>query len=269
MRKEKSMFIDDVKRIARIRKDERCRAIMGILQEKDIPFYVQRLLEGEHWVENIVISFAPSNRRLVIGAHYDNLEGSSGANDNASGVSVLIRLAQYISEIGAENVEIVLFDREEYGDHGSSAYIKAIGKDSIDIMINLDMCGYGDAITVLTKGNMGNSLLSRLLTQEMIDEYRILTIDRLPTRFGDDDTFDSFGIPNIAITTMPRNEAILYRDFVQKVFQRIEHAPEEVHAVQSFTYSKTMHNGELDNIEAVSEGTLTTVYSYLMHGIFD
>ena len=86
MRKEKPMFIDDVKRIARTCKDERRRAIMGMLQERDVPFCVQRLLEGEHWVENIVISFAPSNRRLVIGAHYDNLEGSSGANDNAIGL---------------------------------------------------------------------------------------------------------------------------------------------------------------------------------------
>ena len=65
---------------------DRKGSIMAILSQMGANFKVQQFED----VENIVVSFNPSNKRLVIGAHWDADEGSDGANDNASGCSVLL-----------------------------------------------------------------------------------------------------------------------------------------------------------------------------------
>ena len=40
----------------------------------------------------------PATGAIVIGAHYDAIEGSPGANDNASGVAVLLELARTLPQ---------------------------------------------------------------------------------------------------------------------------------------------------------------------------
>jgi Zn-dependent M28 family amino/carboxypeptidase len=64
-------------------------------------------------------SFAP----LVIGAHYDTVVGSPGADDNASGLVVLLQLAQRLSKTPlARPVWLVAFCLEEQGLLGSAAF---------------------------------------------------------------------------------------------------------------------------------------------------
>ena len=64
---------------------DRKGSIMAILTQMGASFEAQQFED----VENIVVSFNPGGKRLVIGAHWDADEGSDGANDNASGCSVL------------------------------------------------------------------------------------------------------------------------------------------------------------------------------------
>ena len=65
-------------------------------------------------IENIIVDFSPGTekKRLIITAHYDVVKGSPGANDNASGVSVLLGLCRELKGIQAP-VKVVFFDREE------------------------------------------------------------------------------------------------------------------------------------------------------------
>ena len=55
-----------------------------------------------------------TDESLVVGAHYDSVEGSPGANDNASGVAVLIETARLLAgrPLGA-TVRFVAFANEE------------------------------------------------------------------------------------------------------------------------------------------------------------
>ena len=69
-------------------------------------------------VANIVATF-PGTRLpdevVVIGAHYDTVANSPGADDNASGVALLLALAGYLTENPPERtVRVVFFVNEEW-----------------------------------------------------------------------------------------------------------------------------------------------------------
>lgn len=107
-------------------------------------------------VANIVAETGPENprRRYVIGAHYDSLAGTVGADDNASAVAVLLetaRLVQAMPRGGASPVSIqfVAFALEEppaYGTRFMGSRVRARhakkAKERIDGMICLEMVGY-------------------------------------------------------------------------------------------------------------------------------
>jgi hypothetical protein len=95
---------------------------------------------------------------VVIGAHYDHLgmggEGSlhrdgeaihNGADDNASGVAVMLALAYELktSDKKGNNYLFMAFSGEEMGLLGSNYFTKnsTIALDSITYMINMDMVG--------------------------------------------------------------------------------------------------------------------------------
>jgi len=82
---------------------------------------------------------------IVIGAHYDTVPGSPGADDNATGVAVLLELARDIASAPLKYpVQLVAFDMEEYGCFGSSHHAAKYKQQqkSIRLMISLEMLGY-------------------------------------------------------------------------------------------------------------------------------
>jgi len=94
---------------------------------------------------------------ILIGAHYDTVPGTPGADDNATGVSVLLELAQTFATQPAQYpIQLVAFDLEEYGftgkdgiavGSGASAYADLLRQQQqpLRLMISLEMLGYSDA----------------------------------------------------------------------------------------------------------------------------
>lgn len=90
---------------------------------------------------------------ILVGAHYDTVEGSPGANDNASGIAALVELSRLFATVETERtLRFVAFVNEEppfffWGQMGSGVYAemaKAHG-DDIRLMISLEMLGsYSD-----------------------------------------------------------------------------------------------------------------------------
>jgi hypothetical protein len=89
---------------------------------------------------------------LIVGAHYDALGPDAkgrvrpGADDNATGVSILLELARSIDEGSVHprsNLAFVAFGAEETDLSGSSAYVKdpSVPLDRVALMINVDMAG--------------------------------------------------------------------------------------------------------------------------------
>lgn len=82
---------------------------------------------------------------LLIGAHYDAVPGCPGADDNATGVAVLLELARAFSVHPAQcPIRLVAFDLEEYGLVGSTAYAADLHqqKQPLRLMVSLEMLGY-------------------------------------------------------------------------------------------------------------------------------
>jgi len=87
---------------------------------------------------------------VLLGAHYDSVAGSPGANDNASGVAALLELARRLSEdLPARSVRFVAFANEEppffyTGAMGSRVYARraAARGEKIVAMLSLETIGY-------------------------------------------------------------------------------------------------------------------------------
>ena len=96
---------------------------------------------------------------LVISAHYDHLGKMGnqvffpGANDNASGVSMLMELAHFFAKNPQKySVAFLLFSGEEAGLLGSAYFVNhpLIPLTKIRFLLNLDLLGTGDeGITVV------------------------------------------------------------------------------------------------------------------------
>lgn len=98
------------------------------------------VLPGQRWPDE----------SLVIGAHYDTVDGSPGADDNGSAVAALIELSRLLKDIvPGRTLRLVAFVNEEppfffFGKMGSQVYAKAARKrgDHIRMMVSLEMLGY-------------------------------------------------------------------------------------------------------------------------------
>jgi len=82
---------------------------------------------------------------IILGAHYDSVPGSPGADDNASAVAVLLEVARTVSNVGlGTTVRFIAFTLEEYGYVGSIHHAKKAKKEGTKIegMISLEMVGF-------------------------------------------------------------------------------------------------------------------------------
>ena len=87
----------------------------------------------------------PQGKTLIVGAHYDTVEDSPGADDNASGVAVVLEVARLFAKIPTpQTLQVVFFDQEEEGLLGSRAFVDHWPNlAQIQGAIILDMVGYG------------------------------------------------------------------------------------------------------------------------------
>lgn len=89
---------------------------------------------------------------IVVGAHYDTVQGTPGADDNATGVAALIELARSLVSGGwRRTIRLVAFANEEAPffdgpEHGSRVYAKGLkaAGERVHLMLSLEMLGYFD-----------------------------------------------------------------------------------------------------------------------------
>lgn len=84
---------------------------------------------------------------VLVGAHYDGVPGSPGADDNGSALAVLLELARaFAAEPAPRPLRLVAFDLEEQDLAGSRAYAAALhGRgEPLHLMLSLEMLGYRD-----------------------------------------------------------------------------------------------------------------------------
>ena len=146
---------------------------------------------------NIILELPGRGEGVVIlGAHYDTTPDSVGANDNASGVSVLLALAERLARPPWSNqavsvfpftLRFIAFGSEEIGLRGSWHYVDQLTDaelDDIRVMINLDSVGSGTILSAV-----GNPWLIRHVSEAAAREGVFLTTFRRGTSGGYSDNF--------------------------------------------------------------------------------
>lgn len=101
-----------------------------------------------------------SVREILVGAHYDSESRGRGADDNGSGVGVLLEVAEAVRDLATPyTLRFVAFGAEEGGLRGSRAYVASMDGEAIAntvAMINVDSVTAGDIAYVYgTAGEAG------------------------------------------------------------------------------------------------------------------
>ncbi|MEN8175271.1 MAG: M28 family peptidase [Pseudomonadota bacterium] len=111
--------------------------------------YVARGVESAN-LEVTCVGAKWPDELIVVGAHYDSVTGSPGADDNASAVAALLELGRmFRARLPERSVRFVAFTNEEpplffSRQQGSRVYAREARRrgDNIRLMISLEMLGY-------------------------------------------------------------------------------------------------------------------------------
>ena len=112
---------------------------------------------------------------MVVGAHMDTVARSPGANDNASGVGILLETARiFAGTRQARLTRFVAFGAEEYGRDGrhhvgSQVYVNRLGRRGRRIapgMVSVDMVADGRPLIIGETG-FASSVVARTLTGKL------------------------------------------------------------------------------------------------------
>ncbi|MGD6796069.1 M20/M25/M40 family metallo-hydrolase [Metabacillus indicus] len=110
--------------------------------------------KGKNYSSANVLAYkqGKSNKQIIVGAHYDSVATGKGADDNASGVGVMLEVAEVLKKTKTPySIVFVAFGAEEGGLNGSNHYAKQMTAKEIDNtigMINLDSLAAGDKMYV-------------------------------------------------------------------------------------------------------------------------
>jgi len=182
-------------------------------------------------VVGVIPAAVPTDKFVIVGAHYDHIgeiNGNiyNGADDNASGVTALINIAEMFAEMKKDgkgpgkNIVFVAFDGKEFNMCGSEHFVQNLPfpARNITCMVNLDMIGTDlepvgfrrDYIIVLGEDSLDPKYrgilgyLSRRKNYEMdldLTFYGSKDFTKIFYRMSDQYSFAQAGIPAILFTS--------------------------------------------------------------------
>lgn len=220
---EKAVFIEDTLRLLQ------CK-----VENQEFQYH-------ERTYRNIIATFQGTDSeksRILLGAHYDAAWGSPGADDNASGVAVLLEAADILSKLSlCRTVQCVAFTLEEPQPQtihfliGSETFAQEARKSGIQYqaVLILESVGYTDdtegtqivplfvRIPVSKKGNF-LGIISNSRSKSIMNAFHRISCEHVPeivtvpykvplsgrfipeTRFSDHASFWNAGYPALMLT---------------------------------------------------------------------
>ncbi|MAJ90437.1 MAG: peptidase M28 [Flavobacteriales bacterium] len=194
-----------------------------------------------------VVAYKNNNAKetIIIGAHYDHIgygnfgslfdgenEIHNGADDNASGVSILMNIAENIQELDYYNYLFIAFSGEEHGLFGSSFYAKnpTINLEHVRFMINFDMVGRLNKDNMLAVNGVGTS-----------DEWEYLLNEANKFQFNLKTTESGIG---------PSDHTSFYL--------------QDIPAIHFFTGQHSDYHKPSDDVEKINFEGMYKIYEYVM-----
>jgi Zn-dependent M28 family amino/carboxypeptidase len=152
---------------------------------------------------NVVATWpSPARSRILIGAHLDTVPGSPGANDNASGVAVVLELARvFAGTREARGIRFVAFGAEEVqpggGHHfGSAAYAETAKPRA---MVSVDMIGLDRTIIVGWMSIGSRKTVAALLAAAK--HSGVAAREKVLPDWSDNGPFERAGVPSALLWT--------------------------------------------------------------------
>ncbi|HEX9823611.1 MAG TPA: M28 family peptidase [Actinomycetota bacterium] len=164
---------------------------------------------------------------LIVGGHVDSVPGSPGANDNASGIAVMLEAARVIAGLEpAGLVRFVAFGSEELGADGShhagsSAFVRGLGRGGrreLAGMMSVDMVADGRPLLVTTAG-IGPDLLARIAANRLRREG-VAVARRTTCDCSDNGPFERAGIPAASVWSGDEPDHHQPTDTIENLFRR-------------------------------------------------
>ena len=164
-----------------------------------------------------------NSQRIVITAHIDAKKGTPGAIDNATGVIVLLLLADLLKDYqGNKPIEIVALNGEDYyAVPGQMNYIAANQNNFKEILlnINIDGAGYKEGPSAFSPFSLPDHLNSTI--HEIISQYPGVC-EGVQWPQGDHSIFLQFGVPAIAVSSKWFTDNIKDQDITHTPKDNIE-----------------------------------------------
>ncbi len=190
---------------------------------------LKSVLNSAHLTQNVVGYVEGSNpdSTIIIMAHYDHFGKMGqalfpGANDNASGVAMLLSLARHFSENKPPyNIAFLAFGGEELGLLGAKYFTEnpLFDLSEVKFTLNFDIAGTGDDGIQVVNGSVYREQFDELVSLNeslnLLPEVRI----RGSACNSDHCLFDQLGIPGFYIYTLGGIRA--YHD----IYDRFETLP--------------------------------------------
>lgn len=204
--------------------DERGFFIESQLREMGVGFFSspfeQIRIHGDDTArivgENIIARIGKGKKTIVVGAHYDAVADSPGANDDGSGVAVVLGLIQSLKNTAWNySIEFCFFDREEDGLVGSAAYVRQfVDRRTHLAMVNLDVEGTGEEVYVGPVGSGDDDLLMPLVRQAaQKTKFSYKEDENYPD--SDHESFAHEKLENISISIVPKGDSELLSEMVR------------------------------------------------------
>lgn len=183
---------------------------------KKINLKIEAKFQPKHRSQNIIGFIEGSEEPdsfIVFTAHYDHLGHMGkdtyfpGANDNASGISMLLNLAQHYAKIENQckySVAFIAFGAEEAGLVGSKHYVDdpVFPLEQIKFLLNLDLLGTGDEGITVVNATKHEKAYQRLVDLNEKHKYLAKVKKRGPAANSDHYFFSEKGVPAFFIYTL-------------------------------------------------------------------
>ncbi|CAN5797017.1 hypothetical protein BH11MYX2_BH11MYX2_05310 [soil metagenome] len=155
---------------------------------------------GENVYATIPATMAPAGPEIIVGAHFDSVANSPGANDNASGTAVVLALAKYLAETPCRTapVTLALFDLEESGLFGSRAFAMSRAPSAVRAVHTIDQVAWD------SDGDMHFEIESP--TETLFSEWSAaaqivgVPVTRTTTEGTDHEAFRDLGFAAVGLT---------------------------------------------------------------------
>lgn len=191
----------------------------SLLTEKPTKLSYEISAEFKKHTSQNVVGYLPSKRKraktIVFTAHYDHLGGMGdatffpGANDNASGTSMLIAIAEHFKQNPSKyNLLFIAFAGEEAGLVGSEHFVssESYPLDDIKFLLNLDIMGSGEEGITVVNGAVLKKPFKKLQKINQKEAYLKKVKPRGETANSDHYHFYKNGVPSFFIYTMGPNK---------------------------------------------------------------